>query len=81
MDDSATIADLQQRLARAEAALADSEARFAATLDSVPVGVAMIDTAGRIVVSNAQYQRFCPSGAVPSTDAERRGRWRGWGKD
>lgn len=81
MDDSATIADLQQRLARAEAALADSEARFAATLDSVPVGVAMIDTAGRIVVSNAQYQRFCPTGAIPSTDAERRWRWRGWGSD
>ena len=81
MDDPATIADLRQRLARAEAALAESEARLAATLDSVPVGVAMLDTAGRILVSNAQYQRFCPTGTMPSNDPERVWRWRGWDKD
>lgn len=81
MDDAATIADLRQRLARAEAALAESETRFAATLDSVPVGVAMLDTEGRIVVSNAQYQRFCPSGSMPTKDPERRWRWRGWDRD
>jgi PAS domain S-box-containing protein len=81
MDDPAKIADLRQRLARAEAALAESEARLAATLDSVPVGVAMLDTAGRIVVSNAQYQRFCPTGTMPSNDPERRWRWRGWDRD
>ena len=78
MDDSATIADLRQRLAQAEAALAESEARFDATLNSVPVGVAMLDTCGRIVVSNAQYQRFCPTGTMPSQDPERRWRWRAW---
>ncbi|MCP3733556.1 PAS domain-containing protein [Sphingomonas sp. RP10(2022)] len=81
MDEQTEIADLRQRLAAAEAALSASDARLAAMFDSVPVGVAMLDMDGRIVASNAEYHRFCPTGVMPSRDAKRTWRWRGWDRD
>lgn len=81
MDISADTPALLKRLAIAEAALQHSEARLAAMLASVPVGVAMIDANGRIVISNAEYRRFCPTGAIPSHDPARVARWRGWDEE
>lgn len=57
-------------------ALRDSEARLAAVLEVLPVGVALLDAAGRLLVANAEMRRFAP-GRLPSLDPERRGRWIG----
>ncbi len=81
MDDVAIIADLRRRLAESEAALHQSEARFAATLESVPAGVATLDMNGRMVASNSEYQRFCPTGLMPSQDPGRVARWQAWSED
>lgn len=78
MDIAADNPGLPERLAAAEAALQHSEARLAALLATVPVGVAMIDADGRIVDANAEYLRFCPTGMMPSRDETRVARWRGW---
>ena len=67
--------------ARAEEALRESEARLVAAFDSVPVGIAVIDTAGRVRLSNALYQRFLPTGVIPSRDPKRVGRWRAWSSE
>ena len=62
----------------AELALRESEARLAAMLESVPLGLAAIDTAGRVVLSNAHHRRFLPAGVIPSQDPDAIGRWRAW---
>lgn len=67
--------------AHAEAALRESEARLAATFESVPAGLATIDLAGHSVLANAEYRRFLPTGIVPSRDPERGGRWKAWDED
>ncbi len=64
--------------ARAEGALQESEARLAAALESVPVGIAVIDPAGKSVLSNAGWRRFLPTGILPSRDPELADRWRAW---
>jgi PAS domain S-box-containing protein len=64
--------------ARSKAARRESEARLAAALDSVPVGVGMIDADGRIVLANAEYRRFLPGGIIPSRDPLARERWHAW---
>jgi two-component sensor histidine kinase len=81
MDDAAIIADLRRRLAESEAARHQSEARFAAMLESVPAGVATLDINGRILASNSQYQHFCPTGLMPSRDPDRVVRWQAWSDD
>ncbi|GEP11432.1 PAS domain S-box protein [Methylobacterium gnaphalii] len=62
----------------AEAALRETEARLTAAFESVPVGVAVIDFAGRVVTSNQEYRRFLPNGLIPSRDPERAHRWKAW---
>jgi PAS domain S-box-containing protein len=64
--------------AQAAAALRNSEARLAAALESVPVGVAVLDTCGRIVIANSEYRKFLPTGIIPSRDPERSWRWNSW---
>lgn len=63
---------------RAKAALRISEAQLAAAFESVPAGIAMLDTQGRIVVANSEYRRFLPGGIMPSRDPANRGRWQAW---
>lgn len=71
-------AELQEQVARRTRALTESEARLAAAFESVPVGIAAIDLAGKIIIANAEYRRFLPMGIVPSRDPERGGRWQAW---
>lgn len=63
---------------RADAALRESEARLAAAFESVPAGVAVLDTSGTAILSNAEYRRFLPTGVIPSRDPGRAGRWQAW---
>ncbi|GGE09218.1 hypothetical protein GCM10011390_30390 [Aureimonas endophytica] len=60
-----------------EERLRESEARLAALVESLPVGVGVVDLEGRLLVANAEMRRFMPTGLIPSRDPERRWRWRG----
>lgn len=66
------------KAARNRAARYASEARLAAALDSVPVGVGFIDADGAIVLANAEYRKFLPGGIIPSRDSLARDRWQAW---
>lgn len=70
-------ADLIERLHATER-LRESESTLAAALESVPVGVAVIDLSGAAVVSNAEYRRFLPTGIIPSQDSSAPARWQAW---
>ncbi len=63
---------------RAYKALQTSEARLKAAVDSVPVGMAILDTSGEFVLSNERYRRYLPTGKMPSRDADRIHRWQSW---
>lgn len=78
LQETAERAWLAVERAQAITALRDSEARLVAALESVPVGVSVLDTNGRIVVANSEYRAFLPNGTIPSRDPERSWRWRSW---
>ncbi len=59
-------------------ALLTSEARLAAAIDNVPVGVAILDTNGEFVLSNEEYRRYLPTKRMPSRDPDRGDRWQAW---
>jgi PAS domain S-box-containing protein len=59
-----------------------SEARLAAVLQQLPIGVGVIDQNGRLVNRNAAMRRYVPQlDLIPSRDAEGMKRWRGWSPD
>lgn len=72
--------DISKRKA-AEALSGESEARLAAAFASVPVGVAVIDLTGKVVIANDEYRRFLPTGLIPSRDHERADRWQAWDEE
>jgi signal transduction histidine kinase/DNA-binding response OmpR family regulator len=57
-----------------------SEARLAAVLQQLPVGVGVMDQSGRMVICNPEMRRYAPD-VIPSRDPERIQRWRGWAPD
>jgi two-component system CheB/CheR fusion protein len=61
---------------RAEAAVRESEQRLAAAFEALPVGVAVVDPEGRVLLSNQEMRRFLPTDLIPSRDDERAWRWR-----
>lgn len=68
--------------ARAEVAVRASEARLAAVLEALPVGVGLTDNDGHLVLANAEMlQRYLPTRQMPSRDPGRRARWRAWHPD
>ena len=67
--------------ARAEARLRESEARLAATFESLPVGIGVIAADGSVVLSNSALSRYLPSGFIPSRSAAELTRWRAWHPD
>jgi PAS domain S-box-containing protein len=69
---------LREAVAAAEAALREGEARLAALFLGLPVAVAIVDTAGRVVASNPAMARYVPGGLLPARDEARHGRWRGY---
>jgi PAS domain S-box-containing protein len=57
-------------------ALSESEAHLAATLEVLPVGIAVINNKGLVVLSNKEMKRFLPTGIIPSRDKDRAWRWK-----
>ncbi|MGH1571046.1 PAS domain S-box protein [Methylobacterium sp. P31] len=66
---------------QADEALRQRKAQLAAAFESVPVGIAVIDTDGKATIANAEYRRFLPTGVIPSRDPERCARWRAWDEE
>ena len=71
------IRDVTDRVAT-EAALRASEERLATVLDTLPVGVGVVDRNGAMLMSNREMYRFMPTGVMPTWDTERASRWRAW---
>ncbi|MGE3292270.1 MAG: MASE1 domain-containing protein, partial [Geminicoccaceae bacterium] len=65
---------LEARVVERTASMRASERRFAAVLEALPIGVALIDRTGRTVVGNAVYQRYAPA-LLPSAGIARVGDW------
>ncbi len=66
---------------RVEAALRESEARLKLAFRTLPVGIAIVDAAGKTVTANDEMRRYMPTGRIPSRDPERSANWRGWDAD
>lgn len=64
--------------ARTKAALRESEDRLTAVLDSVPVGIAMRDVDGTILVANAEYRRYVPTPAMWTSRGGELPLWHAW---
>ena len=62
--------------AQAEQLLRESTMRLSTLLEALPLGVALIDRHGWVLVRNVAMQRFVPE-VIPSRDEARRHRWRG----
>jgi len=60
---------------RADQARLASEARLSAVFDSLPVGIAVSDASGAIILANDAMRRYLPTGQLPSLDARRFERW------
>lgn len=59
-----------------EMRLVESENRLAAIFESAPVGIALADRNGNMLLANAEAQRLFPSRRIPSHDPELGPRWR-----
>ena len=83
-DETELIEELAARIytrlerALAEEALRTSEANLSALFTAVPVGIALMDAEGKIILSNAQMRRFLPNGLIPSQEGEHSWRWQGY---
>jgi signal transduction histidine kinase/CheY-like chemotaxis protein/PAS domain-containing protein len=64
----------------AELALRDSEARLAALLEQLPVGIGLTDREGRFLIRNSLLNNFVGD-RLSSLDPVFAARWRAWGDD
>ncbi|HEU0202386.1 MAG TPA: PAS domain-containing protein [Burkholderiaceae bacterium] len=63
-----------------EEALRESEARVSAILEQLPVGVGLVRTDGRMILSNRMMRAFVPD-ALPSHAPKHVGQWRAFSAD
>jgi two-component system CheB/CheR fusion protein len=75
-----TFFDITQRK-RDEELIRENAARLSTVFDSLPVGVAVMDSNGAVVMSNRIMHPFLPSGRMPSRDPAAAERWRAWHPD
>ena len=66
---------------RADEALRHSEARLAAILEQLPVGVGLFDCDGRLRQSNSVLRRYIAGDRIPSRDPGATTRWRAFQDD
>jgi PAS domain S-box-containing protein len=48
---------------------------------TLPIGVAVVNREGDLLIENDEMRRFLPTGLIPSRDPERKGRWRAYHPD
>ena len=62
-----------------QSGLADDRARFASFIEHLPIGVCLIDRAGRQEISNSSFRRYLPGEPMPSRmQGPGAARWRAW---
>jgi len=69
--------ELETRVTERTGSLRDSERRLAAVLDALPIGVALVDLKGAIVVGNEVFKSYVPA-VIPARDEARFGLWEGY---
>ncbi|PQA59716.1 PAS domain S-box protein [Siphonobacter curvatus] len=74
---SGVMADITNRKV-VEEALRENDVRLAALFESLPVGVGVMDSTGKIVLSNQKMDYYMPSGIIPSRDLDHPQRWRAY---
>jgi PAS domain S-box-containing protein len=62
-------------IARAEEALRQSQAQLEAIFEASPVGIAFVDTAGKLILQNKEMRHYIPTGIAPSMDDVNFDRW------
>jgi PAS domain S-box-containing protein len=64
-----------------EQMLFETRETLAAVFEALPVGVAVIDQEGEVVLSNKEMRQYLPTAILPSRDHARRDRWRAFHAD
>lgn len=64
-----------------EQMLFEARETLAAVFEALPVGVAVVDHSGKVVLSNKEMHQYLPTGVLPSRDDARRSRWRAFHAD
>ncbi|MGJ9417351.1 ATP-binding protein [Massilia sp. CMS3.1] len=59
-----------------EQALHETRETLSAMFEALPVGVAVVDRHGKVVLSNKEMHSYLPTNILPSLDDARRERWR-----
>jgi PAS domain S-box-containing protein len=64
-----------------EQMLFEARETLAAVFEALPVGVAVADQAGKVLLSNKEMQQYLPTTILPSRDDARHARWRAFDAD
>ncbi len=72
-------ADVSAR-AKAEQALRESQRNLAAVFEALPLGVALIDRSGKLVMTNEVFKAYVPH-AMPSQDLAQANLWQGFSQE
>ena len=75
-----SVLDIDDRK-QAEQMLFEARETLAAVFEALPVGVAVTDQAGKVLLSNKEMQQYLPTGVLPSRDEARRSCWRAFHAD
>lgn len=62
----------------AQAGERESRQQLDLALQLMPVGIAVVDRAGKARMTNERMREYMPGGLVPSQDPDLSGRWQGW---
>ena len=65
----------------AEEALHATQGMLSAVFEALPVGVAVVDQDGKMVLSNQEMHQYVPTNVLPSLDDERYVRWKAMHSD
>lgn len=66
---------------KAEEALRETQIWLSAIVENLPVGVAVVDTNGTVLLSNQEMHRYMPTRIQPSLDDTRHAHWRAFRDD
>lgn len=66
---------------QAEQALVETQEMLAAVFEALPVGVAVADQQGKLLLSNREMHQYLPTNVLPSLDDSRHDRWRAFHAD
>ncbi|WP_162244817.1 PAS domain-containing hybrid sensor histidine kinase/response regulator [Massilia sp. Leaf139] len=66
---------------QAEQALDQTRIMLSAVFEALPVGVAVVDRTGKVILSNHEMHQYLPTNVLPSLDEARQVRWQSFHTD